>query len=232
MVGSELMRALGKAGNYVAACFDGTELVGACLGFFTAPRHNALHSHITGISPDMAGRHLGYALKLHQRAWALRHETPLIEWTFDPLVARNAYFNLVKLAARPVEYLPNFYGTMRDGINGGQDTDRLLMRWDLTDRRVVSACSGVPQTTDVGALSARGAAVALRRDGRGGPVIGPCDAGTVLVAVPRDVEALRVEDPDQARDWQAAVRDVLGGLLADGARVTGFDRVGGYVVQR
>ncbi|HEX5119955.1 MAG TPA: GNAT family N-acetyltransferase [Pseudonocardiaceae bacterium] len=231
-VNTELLRALNKAGNYVAAAFDGGKLVGACVGFFTAPVHSALHSHIAGVSATVLGRHVGYALKLHQRAWALRHDVRLIEWTFDPLVARNAYFNIVKLAGRPTEYLPNFYGGMADGINGDDDTDRLLLRWELAAPRVTSACAGRREAVDAAALRARGAATALRRGDRGEPVAGPSDADTVLVAVPRDVEALRVDDQGLAKEWRAAVREVLGGLLAGGARVTGFDRGGWYVVQR
>lgn len=232
LMNPELLRALSKAGNYVAAAFDRGTLVGACVGFFAAPADSALHSHIAGVSATMAGRHVGYALKLHQRAWALRHGVGLIEWTFDPLVARNAYFNIVKLGGRPAEYLPNFYGGMADGINGGGDTDRLLLHWDLAAPHVVAACAGAPQRVDLAALRADGAAVALGRDGRGGPVVGPTDAQTLLVAVPRDVEKQRLEDPGQAQEWRAAVRGVLGGLLADGARVTGFDRSGHYVVER
>ena len=69
----------------------------------------------------------------------------VIEWTFDPLVARNAYFNLVKLAAEPSEYLTNFYGPMLDLINGKDDTDRLLVRWDLASPEVVAASAGTPR---------------------------------------------------------------------------------------
>lgn len=54
----------------------------------------------------------------------------------------------------------------------------------------------------------------------------------MLVAVPEDVEALRRADPDAARAWRHAVREVLGGLLTEGALVTGFDRRAGYVVER
>ena len=56
-----------------------------------------------------------------------------IAWTFDPLVSRNAYFNLIKLGADAVEYLPNFYGPMLDTINGDDDSDRLLIKWRLLD---------------------------------------------------------------------------------------------------
>ena len=232
LIGTELLRALGKAGNYVGAAFDGDRLVGASVGFFTAPTGPALHSHIAGVSSTVAGRHVGYALKLHQRAWALRHGLRTIEWTFDPLVARNAYFNIVKLGGRPAEYLPNFYGGMRDGINGADDTDRLLLRWPLDDPRVQAACAGRRQASDVAELRSRGAVVALGRDAGGGPVTGRSDAATLLVAVPSDVAAVREANPGHAKDWRIAVREVLGGLLAAGARVTGFDRAGWYVVEQ
>ncbi|HEY4019842.1 MAG TPA: GNAT family N-acetyltransferase [Pseudonocardiaceae bacterium] len=228
-ISTELLRALSKAGNYVAGAFDGPELVGACVGFFAAPAHTALHSHIAGVSAAMSGRHVGYALKLHQRAWALRNGVPLVEWTFDPLVARNAYFNIVKLGGLPAEYLPNFYGDMADGINGDDDTDRLLLRWDLAAPGVVAACAGRFRPADIATVKA---AVGLSRGELGEPVIGSTDADTVLVAVPRDVETLRIKDPGQAKEWRIAVREVLGGLFAAGARVTGFDRTGWYVVQR
>jgi predicted GNAT superfamily acetyltransferase len=232
VVGTELLRALNKAGNYVAGAFDGHELVGACVGFFAAPTHTALHSHIAGVSPTVPGRHVGYALKLHQRAWALHNGTPLIEWTFDPLVARNAYFNIVKLGGVPAEYLPNFYGDMADGINGDDDTDRLLLRWELGAPRVVDACAGRFRLVDTEDARAAGAMIGLGRSDREEPLLGSTEADTVLVAVPHDVEALRLTDPGAAKAWRIAVREVLGGLLAGGARVTGFARDGWYVVQR
>lgn len=217
----ELLRAFSKAGNYVAGAFDGPRLVGAGVAFFAAPAHRTLHSHIVGVAGQgTAGRHIGYALKLHQRAWALRNGVAYIDWTFDPLVARNAYFNIGKLGGLPVQYLTNFYGDMADGINGDDDSDRLLLRWDLT------AARPLPVSVD-------GAATALDRDEHGGPRLASADADTVLVAVPRDVEALRRHDFGAAKEWRIAVRDVLGGLLAQGARVTGFDRDGcRYVLRR
>jgi predicted GNAT superfamily acetyltransferase len=231
-VTSELLRALSKAGNYVAAAFDGDELVGACVGFFAAPAHEALHSHIAGVSGAAQGRNVGFALKTHQRAWALQHGVSAIAWTYDPLVRRNAYFNLVKLAAQPEEYLNNFYGGMRDGINGGDDTDRLLVHWDLDSPAVSAACTGTAHSADAQAERRAGAAVALDVAEHGGPVVGSLDAPTLLVAVPTDIEALRRSDPGLGKDWRVAVREVLGGLIADGARVTGFDRSGWYVLNR
>lgn len=231
-VTSELLRALGKAGNYVAGAFDGDELLGACVGFFGAPANEALHSHIAGVSGAARGRSVGFALKAHQRAWSMLRGVSAIYWTFDPLVRRNAYFNFVKLAARPEEYLINFYGGIHDAINGGDDTDRLLVHWKLADASVAAACAGTTAGADAEAERASGATVALGVSALGGPAVGTSDAQTLLVAVPADIEALRLSDPGCGKDWRIAVREVLGALLDDGAEVTGFDRAGWYILHQ
>jgi len=63
----------------------------------------------------------------------------------------------------------------------------------------------------------------------GTEVLGEGDnqAGGVVAAA---FEAMRRSDPARAAAWRAALRDVLSPLLAGGARVTGFDRGGWYVV--
>ncbi len=231
-VTAELLRAMVSAGNYVGGAFDGPELLGACFGFFGGPAKGGLHSHIAGVATSGHGRGIGFALKLHQRAWALRQGVDEISWTFDPLVRRNAHFNLTKLAARPAHYLPDFYGPMRDGINGAGDTDRLMAVWDLASPPVRAAAGGVPAGADATALRKQGAAVALAAGAGGEPVTGPADAPVVLVAVPADIEALRRTDPGLGRAWRVALRDVLGGLMTGGASVTGFDRAGWYVVAK
>lgn len=227
-VTSELLRALTKAGNYVAGAFDGDQLVGACVGFFSAPSEGALHSHVAGVSGQARG--IGFALKVHQRAWALLRGVDVVSWTFDPLVRRNAYFNIVKLAARPTEYLTNFYGDMHDGINSGGDTDRLLVRWDLNTPEVAAASSGVQAGASAEVELAHGAVVALSSSPDGRPVLGNLAGDNLLVAVPPDIEGLRGTDPEAAQAWRTAVREVLGTLLTDGATVTGFDRNGWYVL--
>ncbi|GAA2353047.1 GNAT family N-acetyltransferase [Nonomuraea africana] len=211
-VNPEMMRALSHAGNYVAGAYDGGVMVGASVAFFAEGA--ALHSHITGA---LVGRGIGFALKRHQRAWALDRGLERVTWTYDPLVRRNAHFNLAKLGARPEEYLPGFYGAMDDAVNKGDESDRLLAVWRL-------AAPAGPYTVE-------GARVALRAV-TGRPVTGDLDAKVLLVAVPEDVEALRKEDPGAAKAWRYAVRDVLGGLLDDGARVTGFHAKTYYVVER
>ncbi|MFF1823608.1 GNAT family N-acetyltransferase [Kribbella sp. NPDC058245] len=218
-VTTELLRAMSKAGSYVGGAYDAGQLVGACVGFFGAPSERTLHSHVAGVSRQARGRSVGFALKLHQREWSLQRGLTAIEWTFDPLIRRNAYFNLVKLGARPTQYLTNFYGQMRDEINGEDESDRLIVRWQLDE--------------PVGGAELSAATIALGRGDDGRPIRGELTAaGPVAVAVPADVEALRATDFAAAREWRLAVREVLGGLLADGGRVTGFDRTGAYVVER
>ena len=233
-VTAELLRALAHAGNYVVGAFAGDQMVGVCAGFFSPPAARAMHSHIAGVSLGLLGKHVGFALKLHQRAWALSRDVTTITWTFDPLVCRNAYFNIAKLAARPAEYLPDFYGEMDDVINGNDDSDRLLVHWPLTAGSGDRAGQGRTSGADAGLLRAAGAAVTLDVDADGRPVTGDADpaAATVLVRVPSDIETLRRHDEAAARQWRRALRRALGGLMADGGQVTGFDRSGWYVVQR
>ncbi|HYJ26269.1 MAG TPA: GNAT family N-acetyltransferase [Nocardioides sp.] len=204
---AELLRALAKADSYVAGAYDGATMVGVCVGFHAAPAARTMHSHIAGVTPAMAGRHVGFALKLHQRAWCLDRDISLLEWTFDPLVARNAYFNLGKLGARVAEYLPDFYGAMGDGINRYDQTDRILVHWSLEDEAVVDACAGTPRRTIV-----------------------PPGAAASWVAVPHDVELLRRADLEQARSWRLKVREQLTTALATGGHVEGFDKERGYLV--
>ncbi|MFO7250826.1 MAG: GNAT family N-acetyltransferase [Actinomycetes bacterium] len=221
----ELLRALAHAGNYVAGAFDGDRLVGASVAFLGAPPGQVLHSHITGA--EAAGHGVGLALKRHQRQWALLRGITRITWTFDPLVRRNAHFNLVKLGARPEEYLPGFYGPMEDVINAGDESDRVLAVWRLDAPHVVAAARGEPYPVRV----PPDAAVALEPVA-GRPVAHRADAAVLLVGVPPDIETMRRTDPAAALEWRRALRETLGGLLAAGARVTGFHDKAYYVVER
>jgi predicted GNAT superfamily acetyltransferase len=228
-----ILQALEFAGNYVSVAEADGRLVGACVGFFGLTEDGwELHSHIAGVTSRLRGRHIGFALKTHQRAWAVGRGVNLIRWTFDPLIRRNAIFNLSKLAVRPHRYLPNFYGPMTDGINAGDETDRLLVDWHLLDPAVAQACTGRPRTSDLDDLREAGAAVGLSPDANGAPVLGDVDASTVLVAIPEDIERLRTVDPSRAMAWRLAIRDLLGELMNEGAVITGFVRSGWYIVER
>jgi predicted GNAT superfamily acetyltransferase len=126
-----LLRALAHSGNYAVGLYEGERLVGASVAFFAAPAARSMHSHITGVRPGLQSRGLGRLLKQHQRSWALSRDVGHITWTFDPLVARNAHFNLRVLGARATEYLVNQYGPMDDGVNRGDESDRIMISWAL-----------------------------------------------------------------------------------------------------
>ncbi|WP_375385345.1 GNAT family N-acetyltransferase [uncultured Microbacterium sp.] len=156
---ANLLRALAHSGNYAVGLYDGARMVGASVAFFAAPAARSMHSHITGVLPALQDQGLGRVLKQHQREWALARDVGHITWTFDPLVARNAHFNLRVLGARVTEYLVDQYGPMDDGVNRGDESDRIMVSWALAappvptpdDDRVVAS---VPVPQDIAAVRA------------------------------------------------------------------------------
>ncbi|WP_432975349.1 GNAT family N-acetyltransferase [Dactylosporangium sp. CA-233914] len=224
-----MLRTYAHSGNYVVGAYRGGVLVGASVGFFgRAHERTHLHSHLAGVERGGHGRGVGFALKLHQRAWTLARGVREVHWTYDPLILRNAYFNLQKLAADAVEYLPEFYGPMTDGINNGDLSDRVLVVWRLDGPRVAAAARGVPAEPDL-----RGAVPQVSRAGGDDepPVThDPGPAAAVTVAVPLDAEELRRRDPAAALRWRVAVRDALMARLAAGCRIAGMARDGRYLL--
>jgi len=237
----ELLRAFTHTGQYVVLVDDLRDdrrpVVAASMGFLAAPPGQALHSNVTGVLPPGRARAVGFALKLHQRAWALERGLSEVTWTFDPLVRRNAWFNLGKLGARVREYLVDFYGAMADGLNAGDASDRLYVAWQLADLNVVaSAAGGAPLAVDAAAERAAGALdVLVTEPASRAPALSwppPDRADVVLAGTPADVESLRRQYPKVARQWRGALRLVLGEALAEGWSVRGFARDGCYVLDR
>lgn len=200
VVPGNLVRTVQHTGGYVFGAYDDSgAMLAAAFGLLSA---TGLHSHLTGVLPGGERRGLGMALKLHQRAWALDRGIDVITWTCDPLVRRNLAFNLHALGAEVAAYLPDHYGAMRDGVNAGDESDRVELHWDLRgDRAVAAAEHRLPWV-----------------------------AGELTVPLPDDIEALRRRDPAAARTWRRAVRDAVVPALADGARVTGLTDTGALVL--
>jgi predicted GNAT superfamily acetyltransferase len=227
----ELALAFAHSGNYVVVVRKQGEVVGAAIGFRGADVDGPhLHSHIAGILPQYRGSGLGYALKQHQRSWALQQGLERVVWTFDPLVGRNTYFNVVKLGAALTTYYVNFYGAMRDGINSGDETDRCLATWRLSSSGVVSAAAGCFSPADLGQARADGAVEALCRRSDGGPELAATDAAIRLIQTPKDIVGLRQTDPALAHAWRVAMRQALTAAFADGLEVVGVTRDLWYVL--
>jgi predicted GNAT superfamily acetyltransferase len=202
-----LLRALSTHGNPVIGAFRGDELIGAQVGFLGMERgRTILHSHITGVARGLEHRGLGLELKRAQRDWCLANGIDTVTWTFDPMVARNAYFNLVKLGAVADRFHRDFYGAMQDELNVGDRSDRLEVRWELRSERVERALAGHPKEPDA--------------------------IDTERVHVPEDYHALRQTDPEAASRWRDSVADALEEVLARGLRATWFLREGAYVLER
>jgi predicted GNAT superfamily acetyltransferase len=231
MLPGEVMRMLAFSGSYVAGAYRGDELAGVAVAVLGEhlPGHGPthLHSHVAGVAPEAQGGDVGFALKLHQRAWALARDIGVVTWTFDPLVARNGYFNLSKLAAHATRYLVDFYGDMADGINAGQGSDRLLVEWHLDAPAVAAAAQGTPAVVDDAVLSADRTLLDHQLNAST-----PAEDGPLICAVPADIEGLRRSDPKQALAWRRGVRQALSGALDRGYRITGFARSGWYVLER
>ena len=137
-----------NAGGFTLGAYDGERLAGFTLSVPAFLRgEKAFYSHMTGVRPEYQSHGIGAKLKWAQRTRALSEGVKYIKWTFEPVKARNAYFNLEKLGAVVLEYQPNFYGTdyttsahMSENI--GLASDRLFAEWNLESPKVKALASG------------------------------------------------------------------------------------------
>jgi predicted GNAT superfamily acetyltransferase len=160
-------------GGQVIGAFQENKLVGCTLALaaWRAGRP-FLHSHMTAVEPEFRDRGVGRRLKLFQRQDALKRRIEVIEWTFDPLELKNAYFNLVRLGAVMRRYIPNCYGVTESPLHAGLPTDRLVAEWWLDSHRVNSLLAGnalsiskaerMPVPTNISELKASDHAGAVR----------------------------------------------------------------------
>lgn len=118
----QVFGAFEPSGRLVAFCLAVPALRGSTL---------YLHSHMLAVLPEHRGRGLGRRMKLAQRTKALVQGIRLIEWTFDPLEAGNAWFNLERLGAIARRYVPNHYGSSTSPLHRNLPTDRLVAEWWL-----------------------------------------------------------------------------------------------------
>ncbi|MHB1988762.1 MAG: GNAT family N-acetyltransferase [Acidimicrobiales bacterium] len=227
-VSPHLLRALQLSGSCVLGAFDRERgLVGGSLAWASTYPVAGLHSHITGVDSHRRRVGTGLALKLHQRAWALERGMTRINWTFDPLVRRNAVFNLSRLGAQAVGYIENLYGRMDDALNSGDESDRLLVAWQLESDHARQACGRSPTLVPGDRplrLSVGPSGAPLRRPR-------PSRSAEFAIAVPPDIEELRRREPALAKSWRAATRELLESALAEGGRILGMDREANYVVR-
>ncbi len=222
---SHLARALQHAGGVTLAARDADGgMVGGALGFVGTRGGPHLHSHVVGVLPGWQGRGVGRALKLAQRAAGLERSLTEMRWTYDPLLVRNAWLNLVVLGAVGTAFLRDFYGTMPDRQNAGDRGDRFEVAWDL------AAPVGRPPTAGADApplLRMVGEAAAPR------PEAAEAEPGpSAAVAIPPGYPALRRDHPELAAQWRDASAAAFTRCFAAGLVAVSVSRDGVYQFAR
>ena len=197
-----LLQAMVHSGAYLSGAFIDGNCVGAAFAFPATTGGLHLHSHMTAVLDKFRDKGIGYALKVDQYKWAKANNYKEITWTFDPLVARNAKLNLLKLGVEISAYYPNFYGDMPDELNAGDESDRVM-----ASLKVVGDLP-TPRTA-----------------------ISTPDNSSVLIAIPSDIVAIRNKDLAENLKWRRSVREEFVGVLARGGKVIGFSVNNEYVVQ-
>ena len=190
-----------KVGGQIIGAFDGARADSPMIGFLLAipglkKDCSYLHSHMMGVLPAYRNLGVGRRLKLAQRDEALQRGICLVEWTFDPLELKNAYFNLERLGAIVRRYVLNQYGTTSSPLHAGLPTDRCVAEWHLDSSRVLAVLDGQPAPR--GEILAR-------------------------VAVPADIDAIRLSDPRRALAIQQSVSQGFLEHLGRGFAATGID---------
>lgn len=213
-----------KAGGVAAGAFapDG-RMLGFVHGLTGVRNGQVFHwSHMLAVDPDARDLGLGSRLKLYQRELLLAQGIERVEWTYDPLEARNAHLNLNHLGARPAEYARDMYeGELWSNLAKGIGTDRFIAAWLIASDEVVRRLAeGPPDPAEV------------RRRFEDAPVVGPGedpplpDAPLVRVEIPANVQALKTADLDLARAYRASTRKAFEHYLGGGWRIEDFYREG------
>jgi len=197
-----LLQAMIHSGAYLSGAFVDGECVGAAFAFPATTGGLHLHSHMTAVLDSFRDKGIGHALKVDQYKWAKQNNYKEITWTFDPLVARNAKLNVLKLGVDISAYYPNFYGDMPDELNAGDESDRVMASLK------VLGDAPTPKTA-----------------------ISTPDKSAVLIAIPDDIVAIRGKDLAENLRWRRSVRDEFVSALARGGKVIGFSANNEYVVQ-
>src|SRR5581483_5478409 len=179
----------------------------------------ALYSQLTGVDPAVQAGGVGRLLKQAQRAWAREQGLALVAWSYDPLQAGNANFNLHILGAVSRTYEVNYFGERTDALNAGLESDRLVVEWPTADAPCAWELDG-----------RRIELIARERDetGTAAPlyVTGgiPDDPCVLELDIPASLSATRAADLALARAWQKAARAAFQRAFSAGFWAVDFRR--------
>lgn len=205
-----VLRALFLAGSCILVAKVDGEPVGFALGIYGLSGGLHLHSHQVGVLDAHRSSGIGFALKLAQRSEALAAGVTEMRWTYDPLLATNARFNLERLGAVIVDFMPNCYGTRTDHFNKGDQSDRVKVAWQLN--RDVGPSLPRPPASAGALISFTGAPKRTEET--------PAPGATI--AVPANYHELRRDDPLLGDSWRMATRQVLLEVFNTSCFIGGF----------
>jgi predicted GNAT superfamily acetyltransferase len=226
-----------RIGGVTAGAFDPEgRLAGFVFGMTGVQEGRLVHwSDMLAVRPEARDTGLGSRLKEYQREAVRALGVEVICWTYDPLVAKNAYLNLCRLGARPTEYVPDMYGPDTDSeLHRGLGTDRFVVAWEV-ERPAPPAGEGLPEERVLESP------VVNPLDPRGDPTfrqeIDHALEPYLRVQIPADIQAVRAESAERAALWRRTTREAFLASLARGYRVVGFYRSrpaarGYYVLSR
>jgi len=210
-----------KVGGLSAGAFAPDGRLLAFLYGLTGLRHGKpIHwSHMMAVAPEARDLGLGTRLKLFQREFLLAQGVEEVEWTFDPLEARNAHLNFNHLGAEVAEYVENMYeGETGSDLWEGIGTDRLILVWRIASERVSQALVDRRHTA-----SDPFRAAPMVNEGNGIPDSAP-ELPRLRLEVPESIQDLKSDDPEQAAAWRSSTRWAFETYLARGYRVEAFYR--------
>ena len=219
-VPASLLQVVPHVGGLVLGAFSGDrELLGFVFGLTGPKNEEIVHwSHALGVREAARNLGVGRLLKDYQRAELARRGIRSMYWTFDPLIAKNAHFNINRLGARVVEYVPDMYGTTRSPLHHGLATDRFVV-----------VCSTTPTAArPQRSAPARSPNILILADTTPSPEAlfqGVAKLPRAIwIEVPTDFDQVLAASPATAAVWHSAIRRHFQWALRNRYAVTGLHR--------
>ncbi len=236
LVPKSVLRLAQRLGGVAAGAFDASDrMVGLVFGIPGVEQNRLVHwSDMLAVLPELQNRGLGEALKRYQRATLLERGVERMYWSFDPLEARNAYFNFVRLGVRAYTYVRDFYGESASPLHKGIGTDRLIATWDLSSERVRARLNR-EQLSEEEELASAPLVNPPGLDAERSTAPKLVDADAVRIAVPAEIQRIKKDRPEAAREWRGHTRYAFEHYFGQKYAVVDFARTatgGTYALQR
>jgi chorismate synthase len=214
LVPATLLHIVEYVGGLAAGAFDqhGT-LLGFVFGISGVRDGQLAHwSHMLGVRESARNMGVGRMLKEYQRSVLATLGITRIYWSFDPLMAKNAYFNVNRLGAKVVDYVPDMYGKTDSPLHYGLATDRLVVCLE-TGRPTPPTNPPAYDRAPILTVFPRLADATISTSDRA--------PDAVLIEIPADILEIIERSPAAAQAWRLGVREHFLWALSHGLVVSG-----------